>query len=53
MLVECDGSLCFPVALFLAFKKIRGTVTTHAKNWRITSVVTKQKMNFVVVERIK
>ena len=28
-------------------------VTIHEKNWRLTSIVTKQKINFVVVERIK
>ena len=28
-------------------------MTIHEKNWRLTSVVTEQKMNFVVVERIK
>ena len=27
-------------------------VTVDEKNWRLNSVVTKQKMNFVVFERI-
>ena len=53
MLVKCDGGL------FLAFfekkkKKIRvNIVTIYEKKLRLISVVTKQKNNFVVVEKIK
>ena len=47
----------FQIALFLKFfeKKQFGEQTDyiHEKNGRFNSVVTKQKMNFVVVERIK
>ena len=56
MLVECDCSLYFLIALFLAFfeKKNYGNIQTiHEKNWRLDSVVAKQKMNVVVIEQIK
>ena len=58
MFVECDDSL-FPIALFLAFfekninNNLGNTMTIHEQNWRLTSVVMKQKMNFVVVKRIE
>ena len=49
--------VCFLIALFLAFfektKKLWETVARHEKNWRLTGVITKQKINFVVAERIK
>ena len=46
--------VCFLIALDLAFFEKRGNiVTVDEKNWRLNSVVTKQKMNFVVFERIK
>ena len=51
MLVECDGSLCFLIALFLAFfiKNNQGNIVIiHERNLRLTSVVAKQQMNFVV-----
>ena len=49
--------VCFLIALLVAFsekKKKKGhIVTIHEKNWRLNRIVTKQKMNFVVVERIE
>ena len=55
LLVECDSSLCFLISLFLVFfeKKSRRTVTIHEKNWKLTSIITKQKINFFVIGRIK
>ena len=49
--------VCFLIALFSAFfekkqKKI-GKLARHEKKWRLTGVITKQKINFVVAERIK
>ena len=55
LLIEYDGS--FLIALFLAFfekkkkEKNQGNkLALREKNWRLTSVVTEQKMNFVIVE---
>ena len=52
MLVKCDGGLF--LAFFEKKKKIRvNIVTIYEKKLRLISVVTKQKNNFVVVEKIK
>ena len=52
MLVKCDGGLF--LAFFEKKKKVRvNIVTIYEKKLRLISVVTKQKNNFVVVEKIK
>ena len=52
MLVKCDGGLF--LEFFEKKKKIRvNIVTIYEKKLRLISVVTKQKNNFVVVEKIK